>query len=85
MQCGYRFIHSDTDFNEPRNHLPSEAVFDRCHYFVELAGLQKNAASYNWDIVKDYSQNTIVLYKANELLFEELRCKLGLVDEAYSP
>lgn len=70
------------DLEEYRKSLPQEAVYERCFCFQEEAGLQKNhPQTYRWEHVEEDFVNACHLYKENGLELEELKCKLGMIDE----
>lgn len=88
----YRDLHKDAaeymdqqalkDLEEYRKSLPQEAVYERCFCFQEEAGLQKNhPQTYRWEHVEEDFVNACHLYKENGLELEELKCKLGMIDE----
>lgn len=88
----YRDLHKDAaeymdqqalkDLEEYRKSLPQEAVYERCFCFQEGAGLQKNhPQTYRWEHVEEDLANACHLYKENGLELEELKCKLGMIDE----
>lgn len=71
------------DLEKYRRNLPSEAVYERCFCFKEIAGIQKRKEhEYQWAVVEENFQNAIALYHENGLELEEIMCKLALIDEA---
>jgi len=84
-QSAYWYMTSQAaqDLEEYRRSLPSEAVYERCFCFEELAGIQKRREhEYQWDVVKENLENAMALYHENGLELKEIMCKLTLMDEA---
>lgn len=74
------------DLEDYRRDLPSEAIYERCFCFQEIAGLQKRKEDgYQWSAVKEQFENAMSLYRENGLELQENMCKLNLVDEAICP
>ena len=79
----YMTNQAEKDLEEYRRSLPTEAIYERCYCFKEIAGLQKRKGEdYRWEVVEENFQNAVALYHENGLELEEIMCKLDLIDEA---
>lgn len=74
------------DLEEYRRSLPAEAVHERCFCLKELAGQhQKNPTDYRWEIVVEWFEYAMTVYRENGLELNEIQCRLDIMDEATSP
>lgn len=78
----YMAFQAEKEIQNYIDSLPAEAVYERCHYRKELAGMKRmHIEEYRFEKVKQMLEDITAVYEENHLEIDALDTRMAILDE----